>query len=73
MTTPLSPPSALYKTVITAAETSVCAGEKSKRILPILIAAKHTEAIIIMLKKTPKYIALNPRNIAAPLPPYLTS
>ena len=68
ITTPFNPPKELYKTVTIEAITNVSTAVKPRRTLPILMAAKHTEAIIMILKKTPKYKALNPRKKAAPFP-----
>ena len=48
-------------------------GESPRRIPPILIPARQTEAMIMTLKNTPRYIALKALKNTASLPLYLNS
>ena len=54
MMIPLSPPTELYTTVIAQETRSVSTGLKPNSAPPILIPAKHTLAIIRILKTAPK-------------------
>ena len=53
--------------------TKVSIAVNPKSTLPILMAAKQTDAMIMILKNTPKYRARNPRKNAAPFPLYRSS
>ena len=54
ISTPRRPPRELYATVTTPATTTVFMGLMFSMTLPILMAASVTEAMMMVLKKTPR-------------------
>ncbi len=72
-TTPQRPEVAEYAAVTAAATRTVVYLSAPSRTPPILMPASSTAAMIITLKNTPRYTALNPRRKTAARPEYRSS